>query len=162
GGKQASYEQILAAEMNANKAAIMARDKRLERGGGTDMGHARGMIYSEEQFVAFAKETIAKRDALKEKTLPWGGGDPPIVNANGELDRNLSRVARSKAFDALKLDEKQRTTLKELLAYLDRVNTLDYIVRFHSDHVGDAETNVRNSIGLVEGLKKGSHVDAVE
>ncbi len=158
GGKGASYEQVLGAEQNASKAAMMARDPSLGRTAATDVGDSHAMLYSEEQFVAFAKETIAKRDALKGKTLPLNGKEHPILDKTGRLDRDIAWGMRSKKGEVTGWGER-KALVAEVKALMDRVNTLDYIVRFEGKDVGIYAADVKRTGDAAKKLRSGEPLD---
>lgn len=157
GGKAATYEQVLAAEMSATRAAIMARDPVLARSAGTALGDPRALIYSPAQFEAFARETIALRDQLKTKTLPWHGERRVVVDAGGTLDRDLVWAARKDKFDPATLVKTEGAddvaTLRELNTYMTRVNALDYVSHELGSDIVKTSKQVSDAVGLIKALE---------
>jgi hypothetical protein len=154
GGKNASYEQILSSEMNATKAAIMARDTSPDGRGGKEIGDQRGLVYSQEEFVKFAKATIAMSDAFQneKRTLPWAGEQREIIDANGNIDREIAYAVRKHKLTNDNVGE-QGTTLTELKRLIDRINALDYMTRYRSEQLDTAGVDVKRAVELVHQLR---------
>src|SRR5690606_10112492 len=77
-----NYEDILAAEMNATKAALMARDME-----GVDVSaeESRAQVYADDAFRQFCEETIAIRKQLEGRQLPLHGEQRDVIK-EGKID----------------------------------------------------------------------------
>ncbi len=140
GGKDASYGEILATEMDATKAALMAR-----------AGDERVQIYSEEDFITFCKETIAIKDQLAGATLPYHGVRRRVFD-EGRLDRDILRDIRKDSYKET-LTSVDETTLKQLTLYFRRVNTFDYVKHFTGSEVAAQGKKVAEAAALVKELE---------
>ena len=140
GGKDASYGEILATEMDATKAALMAR-----------AGDERVQIYSEEDFITFCKETIAIKDQLAGATLPYHGVRRRVFD-EGRLDRDILRDIRKDSYKET-LTPADRTTLEQVTIYFRRVNTFDYVKHFTGSEVAAQGKKVAEAAALVKELE---------
>ena len=149
GGKDASYEQVLGAEMNASKAAIMARDTSFTPEQGAAGGRA--MVFHEAEFVAFAKETVAIKEQLASASLPYHGQRVAVFEG-GTLNRDILRAVRKGSYNE-QLDPQETKTLESVKQYFTRVNSLDYITHFTGDEVGAQGLEVGEAAALVAQLE---------
>ena len=140
GGKDASYGEILATEMDATKAALMAR-----------AGDERVQIYSEEDFITFCKETIAIKDQLAGATLPYHGVRRRVFD-EGRLDRDILRDIRKDSYKE-SLTSVDEMTLKQVTLYFRRVNTFDYVKHFTGSEVAAQGKKVAEAAALVKELE---------
>jgi hypothetical protein len=152
GGKDAAYDQVLAAEMNATKAAIMTRDPQLHRTPAMDLGDARAMTFSEADYVTFARETVAMRDHLATQTL-WFGGRERAVVAGDRIDPDILRALRKGKIDPATLRPEDRATLALLQRYFARVNSLDYIKHFTGADTANQAADIAEARALVRALE---------
>jgi len=146
GGPNASYEDILGSEMDATKAALMARDKTLATGAG-----GRAMVFDDAQFLAYAKETVAIKEGLKGKTLPYHGERLQLFDGE-HLNRDILRAVRKNSYNE-KLGPEDIKTLNEVNKYFQRVNSLDYVKHFTGDEVGGQGQKVADTAALIKQLE---------
>jgi hypothetical protein len=142
-GKQATYDDILAAKMDATKAAYMARDS----------GEQRVGTFDPEQYHKFCVDTVKMRERLVGQTLPIQGIPRELIK-NGALDPDVFRAVRKGEIDPKTLDDKQKQLLKDVQQYMNRVNTLDYMAPFKGDEIAEQSGRVAEARKLLEELKK--------
>jgi hypothetical protein len=160
GGKDAGYAEILGAEMDASKAAIMARDAGVKTGR-TDGSDGRAIVYSQADFLAFCKETVALKDGLASATLPYEGRSVHVFDAAGNINHDLLRAIRKEAYKE-QLSEPQKQTLAKLKQYITRVNSFDYVKHFTGDEVGDQGAEVAETSRLVKELEQGGPISKAD
>jgi len=151
GGKDATYNDVLGSEMDATKAAIMARDTSFSPELGAAGGRA--MVFGDAEFVTFAKETVAIKDKLtaSKATLPYHGQRLPVFEG-GTLNRDILRAVRKGSYNE-KLDATDTETLNSVKQYFTRVNSLDYIKHFTGDEVGAQGQKVADTAALIKQLE---------
>ena len=146
-GEGGQYKDILDADMNASKAARMnSRDR--AAGGENRLKH-----YNPEEFVKFAQETTHKREELAGVTMELGGKRLPVLDQEGNVNRDILRAARKNKVDVSKLSEADKATYKKLKDYMDRVNSLDYMKHFTSKDTGRHEAEVAKANELIAKLR---------
>ncbi len=155
-GQKPDYSAVLAAEMDASKAAIMARDKTVESGRteGTDQ---RAMVYSKATFITFCKETVALKAKLAGAELPYEGRMVRVFIAD-QINHDLLRSIRKQSYKE-KLSGKQPDILKDLGQYITRVNSFDYVKQFTGDEVGNQGAEVTETAALIKKLQSGEPID---
>ena len=152
------YSSLLEAEMNASKAAIMARDTADPRAEG------RAKVYSQEDFVEFAHDTMKLRDELvaEKAVLPIHGEQRPVI-VGGHLDPEVLWAVRKKKLDVV--DPGQQKTLDKVARYVTRVNALDYMASFTGAEVSQHGAKVeraREAMAKLDGDKAVSKQAAAE
>jgi hypothetical protein len=157
GGKDAAYGDILAAEMDASKGAIMARDPSVTAGRTT--GDARAIVYSQADFVAFCKDTIIIKDRLAGRQLPYDNHQVRVLDGNGDINHDLLRAIRKDSYKE-QLTPEQQKTLDDLKQYITRVNSFDYVKHFTGDEVGMQGAAVEETRALVKKLESKEPLDA--
>ncbi len=146
----AGYDEVLATKMNANKAAIMAREEGLART--TDRGDTRAMAFDKTEFVHYANDAVGMKEKLKALKLPFHGEERDVI-VNGQVDRDLLRALRKGKLDPKTMSEEQQKTLKLLDAYFNRVNSLDYLKRFTKNETEQQAKKVADAQELVHQLE---------
>jgi hypothetical protein len=157
GGKDAGYGDVLAAEMDASKGAIMARDPSVTTGRTT--GDAREIVYSQADFVAFCKDTIVIKDQLAGHQLPYDGHQVPVLDGKGNINHDLLRAIRKDSYKE-PLTPEQQKTLEDLKQYITRVNSFDYVKHFTGDETGQQGAAVEETRALVKKLESSEPIDA--
>jgi hypothetical protein len=156
GGKNASYGDILAAEMDASKGAIMARDGAVAAGPTT--GDARAIVYSQADFIAFCKDTIVIKDRLVGRQLPYDQHQVRVLDGNGNINHDLLRAIRKDSYKE-PLTPEQQQTLDELKQYITRVNSFDYVKHFTGDEVRTQGAAVEETRALIKKLEGKESID---
>lgn len=147
GGKKASYGDIVDAEMNATKAALMARDVP----GSED---ARARVYDAEGFHQFCVDTIAMRKELAGKVLTVQGVPKQVLKADGTLDEDVLRAVRKNKIPSAGQEE----TLKLVDRYFKRVNALDYFAPYKGDEIELQGEKVKHARELLAALESDRHL----
>jgi len=157
GGKDAAYSDILAAEMDASKGAIMARDGSVTAG--RTAGDSRALVYSQADFVVFCKDTITIKDRLAGRQLPYDNQQVQVLDGAGNVNRDLLRAIRKDSYKE-KLTPEQQKSLDDLKQYITRVNSFDYVKHFTGDEVGAQGAAVDETRTLVKKLEGNESLDA--
>jgi hypothetical protein len=160
-GAEARYVDLLNAEMDSTKAALMARDARVERT--VDVGDPRTVAFSRDQFVQFCRETVALKRAIGDAELPYRGQSKRVFGADGTMNRDLLRAIRKEIYHE-PLTSAQHETLSLLQQYFQRANVFDYIKEYTSDEVDAHGEQAAEALALMERLRGGEPVppDIVE
>jgi hypothetical protein len=150
------YKDILSAEMDATKAALMARDT---EGKGVDPQDSRARVYSADAFKEYCEETIALRSQLEGKQLPLNGEHRDVIK-DGAIDKDLLRAVRKDKIDPEALKGDQVITLELLQRYFKRVNALDYFAPFKGTEVESQGMKVDRARELLRELESDRPISA--
>ncbi len=156
-GQKPDYAAVLAAEMDASKAAIMARDAKVTSGRTADTD-GRAMVYSKATFITFCKETVALKAKLAGAELPYEGRVVRVFAGDGEINHDLLRAIRKQSYKE-KLSAAQSKILEDLGQYITRVNSFDYVKQFTGDEVANQGTEVDETAALIKKLQSGEPID---
>jgi hypothetical protein len=149
GGADTSYDQVLAAKMNAVRAARMGVDAE---------GGARARVYSEEDFLKTVKTAAQLREKLSKATLTIDGARVPVFDGD-RIQRDILRDLRKGKLKVIKGEEEILTDLK---AYFDLVNTLDYIKHHQGADIQNTSQRIRDAQDLASKLNADGAIEGAD